>query len=192
MFRRTHWILTSPEGPTKIAVRRCLALEVYRALIEYENEKAKLAHYLVQIVDCDDPIDQRQNWIHGDPVHVVTDPALAMAIGFFNIYHQCWALIEKEKTLMHCGNTTFTYSNEFNDYIKVDGAESEDIFDYLFDIEGGKFLSEEGKKYLLELFEEYDPEHLNQINKDFDEYPDNDGLKDIIGDEGMQNLNNDD
>ena len=43
--------------------------------------------------------------------------------------------------------------------------------------------------YLHELFEKYNPKHLNQINKDFDEYPDNDGLKDIIGDKGMQNLN---
>ena len=93
---------------------------------------------------------------------------------------------------MHCGNTTFAYSDEFNDYMKVDGAESEDIFDYLFDIGAGKFLSEEGKKYLLGLFEEYDPEHLNQIDEDFDNYPDNDALKNIIGDEGMQNLNNND
>jgi len=63
--------------------------------------------------------------------------------------------------------------------MKVDGAESEDIFDYLFDVGARKFLSEEEKKYLIELFEEYNPEHLNQINKDFDEYPDNDGLEDI-------------
>ena len=76
--------------------------------------------------------------------------------------------------------------------MKVDGAELEDIFDYLFDIGAEKFLSKEGKKYLLELFQEYDPKHLKEINEDFDEYPDNDGLKNIIGDEGMQNLNNDD
>ena len=66
---------------------------------------------------------------------------------------------------MHCGNTTFVYSNEFNDYMKVDGAESEDIFDYLIDIGAEKFLSKEEKKYLLELFEEYDSEHLNQLMK---------------------------
>ena len=30
------------------------------------------------------------------------------------------------------------------------------------------------------------------IDEDFDDYPDNDGLKNIIGDEDMQNLNNDD
>jgi len=45
------------------------------------------------------------------------------------------------------------------------------------------------KKYLLELFEEWDPGHLKQINED---YPHNDGLDDIIRDEGVQNLNNDD
>ena len=102
------------------------------------------------------------------------------------------ALIEKGKTLMHYENTTFVYSNKFNDYMKVDGTESEDILDYLSDIRAGKFLSENGKKYLLELFEEWDPEHLNQINEDFDDYSDNDGLEDIIGDEGMQNLSSDD
>jgi len=40
-------------------------------------------------------------------------------------------LIETGKALMHCENTTFAYSNEFEDYMKVDGAKSEDIFDYL-------------------------------------------------------------
>ena len=93
---------------------------------------------------------------------------------------------------MHCGNTTFAYDNEFKDYMKVDGAVLEDIFDYLFDIGAEKFLSEKGKKYLLDLSEEWDPEHFKQIDEDFDDYPDNDGLEDIIGDEGMQNLNNDD
>jgi len=63
-------------------------LEVYRALIEYEKGKVKPAHYLIQLVDCDDSIDQRQNWIHGDPVNVVIVPVLARAIEFFNIYHQ--------------------------------------------------------------------------------------------------------
>jgi len=92
---------------------------------------------------------------------------------------------------LHCENTTFVYNNEFKDYMKVEGAVSEDIFDYLFDVEGEKFLSEKGKKYLLELFEEWHLEHLKQIDEDFDDYPDNDDLEEIIGDEGMQNLNND-
>ena len=48
-----------------------------------------------------------------------------------------------------------------------------------------------GKKYLLELFERWDREHL-QFDEDFDCYLDNDRPEDIIGDEGMQNLNMDD
>jgi len=36
-----------------------------------------------------------------------------------------------------------------------------------------------------------DPKHL-QYDEYFDDYADNDGLKDILGDEGMWNLNNDD
>lgn len=75
--------------------------------------------------------------------------------------------------------------------MKMEGVVSEDIFYYLFDVGAEKFLSEKMKKYLLELFEEWDPEHLTQIDKDFDNYLDNDDLEDIIGDEGMQNLNND-
>ena len=51
MFKGFHWIFKSLEGPTKIPVRRYLTMEIYSALIEYENEKAKPAHYLVQIVD---------------------------------------------------------------------------------------------------------------------------------------------
>ena len=47
MFWRIHWILTSPKGPTKIPVIKCLNLEVYSALIEYENEKAKPVDYLI-------------------------------------------------------------------------------------------------------------------------------------------------
>ena len=85
-------------------------------------------------------------------MHLVTDPTLARVIEFFNIYHQCWALIEQEKTLIHCRNTTFAYDNEFKEYMKVDGAVSEDIFDYLFNVGAKKFLSEKGEKYLLELF----------------------------------------
>ena len=68
--------------------------------------------------------------------------------------------------------------------MKVEGAVSVDIFDYLFEDGAGKFLSEKGKKYLLELFKKWDPEHL-QLDKSFGDYPDNDGLKDIIGDEGI-------
>jgi len=90
MFKRIHCVLISPEGPTKILVHIYLALDVYSALTECENEKAKLAHYLIQIVNCDDVNDQRQSWVLGNSVHLVTNPTLSRAIGFFNIYHQCW------------------------------------------------------------------------------------------------------
>ena len=92
---------------------------------------------------------------------------------------------------MHYGNTTFAYLNKFNEYIKVKEATSEDVFDYLFDVGAGKFLSKKWKKYLLELFQKWDLEHF-QFDEDFDDYLDDDGMDDIIGDEGMQNLNNDD
>ena len=58
MFRRIYWILTSLDILTKIPFSRCLNLEVHGALIEYKNEKAKLAHYLIQIIDSNDPCDQ--------------------------------------------------------------------------------------------------------------------------------------
>jgi len=34
MFKKMHWILTSPDGPTKIPNNRCLYVEVHYALIE--------------------------------------------------------------------------------------------------------------------------------------------------------------
>jgi len=71
----------------------------------------------------------------------------------FNIYHQMWESIEQGKILMHCENTTFIYHKEFNKYMKVEGATSEDVFDYLFNLGAEKFLSEKGKKYLHKLFE---------------------------------------
>jgi len=58
-------------------------------------------------------------------------------------------LIEKGKALMHCGNTTFAYSNEFKDYIKVDGAESKNIFDYLLLLVPGNSYQNKGKNISL-------------------------------------------
>jgi len=55
---------------------------------------------------------------------------------------------------MHWRNTTFTYNNEFSEYMKAKGGVSKDVFDYLFDVGAGKFLLEKAKKYLLELFEQ--------------------------------------
>ena len=52
---------------------------------------------------------------------------------------------------MHCENTIFVYDNEFEEYMRVEGAVSKDIFDYLFDIGVEKFLSEKEKRYLHDL-----------------------------------------
>ena len=58
MFRRIDWILTSLHGRTKIQYNRCLYVETHCALIEYENRKAKPAHYLVQLLDLNNLRDQ--------------------------------------------------------------------------------------------------------------------------------------
>jgi len=73
---------------------------------------------------------------------VVTNPTLARAIRFFNIYQVMSESIEQGKILMHCGNTTSIYHDDFSKYMKVDGVTSEDVFDYLFDLGAKKFLSE--------------------------------------------------
>ena len=57
MFKRIHWIRTSTDGPTNVAYNRSLYVKVHCVVIEYENEKAKLAHYLVQLIDLDDHND---------------------------------------------------------------------------------------------------------------------------------------
>ena len=64
---------------------------------------------------------------------------------------------------MHCGNTNFIYHEEFSKYMKVEGAMLEDVFDYLFDLGAKNFLSEKEKKYLHELFEKWDLEHLEMM-----------------------------
>jgi len=58
VFKMLHWILTSHDGLTKILNNQCLYVEVHCTIIEYGNGKAKLAHYLVQIVDYDDSHNQ--------------------------------------------------------------------------------------------------------------------------------------
>ena len=50
---------------------------------------------------------------------------------------------------MHCENTTFIYHDEFSKYMKVDGATSEDVFNYLFDLGAGKFLSEKERNIYM-------------------------------------------
>ena len=45
------------------------------------------------------------------------------------------------RDIMHYENTTFVYHIDFNEYMKVEGAASEDAFDYLFDVGVKTFLS---------------------------------------------------
>ena len=42
----------------KILYIRSLYVEVHYVTLEYENEKAKPSHCLIQLVDLDDPNDQ--------------------------------------------------------------------------------------------------------------------------------------
>ena len=62
MFKRIHWILTSPDGPTKILYNESLYVEIYCAVIESENGTTKPVHYLIQLIDVEDLNDQRQEW----------------------------------------------------------------------------------------------------------------------------------
>ena len=86
MFKRIHQVFISPDSPTKFPYNRSIDVEVHCAVIEYENGKAEPAHYLIRLTDLEDLDDQRQKWFP-ERQGVVTDPALARAIGFCNIYH---------------------------------------------------------------------------------------------------------
>jgi len=47
MFKRICQVFISPDDPTKFPYNRSIDVEVYCAVIEYENEKAKPAHYRI-------------------------------------------------------------------------------------------------------------------------------------------------
>ena len=98
-----------------------------------------------------------------------------------------WASIKRGKVLMHCKNTIFIYHSDFSKYMKVEGAISEEIFDYLFKVGAESYLLEKEKKYLC-----WKIGSIASWNEDFDDYLENDGLEDNVWDEGMQNLNMDD
>lgn len=77
---------------------------------------------------------------------VVSDPALARVIGFYNIYQNVgidWI----RNIVMHCENTTLVYPSDFfSKYMNVEGGASKDIFNYLFNIGVRKILLEKGKE----------------------------------------------
>jgi len=116
MFKTIHQVFISLDSPTKFPYNRSIGVEVHCAFIEYENGKVKPTHYLIRLTDLEDLDDQRQEWFP-ERQGVVTDPTLTRAIGFFNIYYQMWESIERGKILMHCGNTTFIYHEEFSKYM---------------------------------------------------------------------------
>ena len=53
-----YQVFTSPYNPTKFSYNRSINIEVHCIVIEYENEKAKPTHYLIQLIDLKDPHDQ--------------------------------------------------------------------------------------------------------------------------------------
>jgi len=70
---------------------------------------------------------------------------------------------------MHYGNTTFSYYNAFKDYMKADEVVSEGILIISLMLELKNSYQKKAKKYLIELFEEWGPEHLKQIDEYFDD-----------------------
>ena len=62
LIKRIHWIWVSINGPTNIPYNRSLHIEVHCKIIKYNIGKVKLAHYLTQQIDTEDPDDQRHEW----------------------------------------------------------------------------------------------------------------------------------
>jgi len=80
IFKRIHQVFISLYSPTKFSYNKSIDVEVHCAVIEYENGKAKLAHYLIRLTDLEDLDDQRQAWFPKRQ-GVVTDPSLARGLG---------------------------------------------------------------------------------------------------------------
>jgi len=60
-----------------------------------------------------------------------------------------WALIELRRPVIHCENTIFIYYDDLSKYMKVEGATSNDVFDYLFDVGVEKFISKKGRNIFM-------------------------------------------
>ena len=96
MFKRIHPVFISLDGPTKFPYNRSIDVEAHCAVIKYENGRAKPTLYVIRLIDLEDLDDQRQEWFLERP-RGVTNPALARAIGFFNIITKCWNQFSEEK-----------------------------------------------------------------------------------------------
>ena len=82
MFKRIYQVFISPDSPTKFSYNQSIDVEVYCAVVGYEDGKAKIAYYLIRLTDLEDLDDQRQESFP-ERQEVVTDPTLARAIGLF-------------------------------------------------------------------------------------------------------------
>ena len=58
MFKKIHQVFITPDSPTKFPYNRSIDIKVHCAVIEYENGKAKPAHYIIQLTDFKDDEDQ--------------------------------------------------------------------------------------------------------------------------------------
>jgi len=59
MFKRIHQVFISPDSPTKFSYNKSIDVEVHCAVIQYENEKAKPAYYLIRLTNLKELDDQR-------------------------------------------------------------------------------------------------------------------------------------
>lgn len=169
-----------------------LPISVQCANIEVTEENIFPPHYLImygyEVGRLNDPICRRQRR--------VTDPVEARAYGFFyisNYINQALAFQKEENPplMFHVGNTTVIAPGHMHDYFMEGVNNSESVHNYLENVEAGKYLSQEGKDHLLEIFLYWDESYTARYFQGvFEELEDNihENWESNIGDEGMQNL----
>jgi len=54
MFKRIYQVFISLDTPIKSPYNRSIDVEVHCVVIEYENGKAKPAHYLIRLTNLED------------------------------------------------------------------------------------------------------------------------------------------
>jgi len=57
VFKRIHQVFISLDSATKFPYNRSIDVEVHCVVIAYENGNAKLAHYLIRLIDLEDHDD---------------------------------------------------------------------------------------------------------------------------------------
>ena len=61
MVKRIRQVFIFSDSPAKIPYNRSIDVELYYAVIEYENEKTKIAYYLIRLTDLEDFDDHDKN-----------------------------------------------------------------------------------------------------------------------------------